>query len=315
MMAKSWLCDTSNKLISCLLLAIVLVLPLLGVGQTTVPAAGSVAPPSKPVPVPTTTVAPTPVASAAEGWALVRTIKLATTGVASLDRRGTLYVVDRQNNIVQLGAEGQALNTYSPALPGHIAQLEAWNTTKILAFYDDRQQLLLLDRFLAPLTQVRTADFLDGTIRVATIAPDERLWLFDESNIALKQFDLSQQRPTITTPMDLLVGRSKPDFRFLRQYQNNVYLVDRVGGILVFDNLGNYRKKLPFTGLSYVGFLGDELYYVADNALHFFHLYNFTDRTLPLPTTDVQQVLVSEQYAYVLLPKEIRVYTLAGAPK
>ncbi|MBC6610540.1 hypothetical protein H8B15_06380 [Hymenobacter sp. BT507] len=315
MMVKTWSFGISSKLTNCLLLIGSFLLPLAGVGQVIVPAAGSVAPPSRPVPVPTTTAAPTLAAPAADGWTLVRTIKLATTGVASLDRRGTLYVVDRQNNIVQLGAEGQVLNTYSPALPGHIAQLEAWNTTKILAFYDDRQQLLLLDRFLAPLTQVRTADFLDGTIRAATIAPDERLWLFDESNIALEQFDLAQQRPTITTPMDLLVGRSKPDFRFLRQYQNNVYLVDRVGGILVFDNLGNYRKKLPFSGLSYVGFLGDELYYVADNALHFFHLYNFTDRALPLPTADVQQVLVSEQYAYVLLPKEIRVYTLAGAPK
>lgn len=314
MMARPWPCGILNRL-SSLLLAACLLGPLAGIGQTTVPAAGSVAPPSRPVPVPTTTAAPTPAATAAEGWTLIRTIKLATTGVASLDRRGTLYVVDRQNNIVQLGAEGQALNTYSPALPGHIAQLEAWNTTKILAFYDDRQQLLLLDRFLAPLTQVRTADFLDGTVRAATIAPDERLWLFDESNIALEQFDLNQQRPTITTPMDLLVGRSKPDFRFLRQYQNNVYLVDRVGGILVFDNLGNYRKKLPFTGLNYVGFLGDELYYVADTTLHFFHLYNFTDRVLPLPTSPVQQVLVSDQYVYVLLPQEIRVYTLAGVTK
>ena len=306
MMAMSWPCATSRQISG--LLALLLLLPLAVVGQT-VPPAGSVAPPSRPVPVPS--VAPdSAVVRPASGWTLVRTIAVATTGVASLDRRGTLFVVDAQNNIRQFGPDGQALNTYSPPLPGHVAQLEAWNTTKILVFYDDRQQLLLLDRFLAPITQVRTADFLDGTIRVATIAPDDRLWLFDESNIVLEQFDPNQQRPTIRTPMDLLIGRSKPDFRFLRQYQNNVYLVDRVNGIFVFDNLGNYRKKLPFAGLSYVGFRGDELYYVADHALHFFHLYTFADRTLPLPAPGATLVLVGEQYAYVLLPKQIQVYKL-----
>ena len=306
MMVMSWPCATSRQISG--LLALLLLLPLAVVGQT-VPPAGSVAPPSRPVPVPS--VAPdSAVVRPASGWTLVRTIDVATTGVASLDRRGTLFVVDAQNNIRQFGPDGQALNTYSPPLPGHVAQLEAWNTTKILVFYDDRQQLLLLDRFLAPITQVRTADFLDGTIRVATIAPDDRLWLFDESNIALEQFDLNQQRPTIRTPMDLLIGRSKPDFKFLRQYQNNVYLVDRVNGIFVFDNLGNYRKKLPFAGLSYVGFRGDELYYVADHALHFFHLYTFADRTLPLPAPGATLVLVGEQYAYVLLPKQIQVYKL-----
>ena len=303
----SWLCGISRR-ISGLLWLLTLLLPVVGVGQT-VPPAGSVAPPSRPVPVAST--APDAAATqAAPGWTPVRTIKLASAGVASLDRRGTLYVVDEQNNILQFGPDGQALNTYSPPLPGHISQLEAWNTTKILVFYDDRQQILLLDRFLAPITQVRTADFLDGTIRVATIAPDDRLWLFDESNIVLEQFDLNQQRPTISTPMDLLIGRSKPDFRFLRQYQNNLYLVDRMNGIFVFDNLGNYRKKLPFAGLTYVGFRGDELYYVADNALHFFHLYTFADRTLPLPVAGATQVLVGEQYAYVLQPKEIQVYKL-----
>ena len=307
MMAMSWPCATSRRING--LLALLLLLPLAVVGQQTVPAAGSVAPPSRPVPV-AAVVPDSAVVRPASGWTLVRTIDVATTGVASLDRRGTLFVVDAQNNIRQFGPDGPALNTYSPPLPGHVAQLEAWNTTKILVFYDDRQQLLLLDRFLAPITQVRTADFLDGTIRVATIAPDDRLWLFDESNIALEQFDLNQQRPTIRTPMDLLIGRSKPDFKFLRQYQNNVYLVDRVNGILVFDNLGNYRKKLPFTGLSYVGFRGDELYYVADHALHFFHLYTFADRTLPLPAPGATQVLVGEQYAYVLLPRQIQVYKL-----
>ncbi|TGE14675.1 NHL repeat-containing protein [Hymenobacter elongatus] len=285
-----------------------------GYAQTTVPSAASVAPAAKPAPVVPASVvsaAAQPVAAAdANGWTLVRTIGLVQPGAASLDRRGNLYLADGQNNIHQYGPDGQALNTYSPPQPGHTAQIEAWNTSKVLVFYDDRQEVLLLDRFMAPITQVRLPDLLDGIVRAATLAPDDRLWLLDESSLALRQYDPTGQRLALTTPLDLLIGRSKPDFRFLRQYQNNLYLVDRTSGIFVFDNLGNYRKKLPFPGLSAVGFRGDELYYLTDQTVRFFHLYTLTERTLPLPTgsTAVNQVLLGEQFAYVITPTGVLVY-------
>ncbi|MCB2407251.1 hypothetical protein [Hymenobacter lucidus] len=284
--------------------------------QTTVPSAASVVPAGKPVPT-----APAPVinaaaqttsVAAAQGWTLVRSIVLPRPGPASLDRRGNLYVSDAQNNVHQYGPDGQPLNTYSPPQPGHTAQIEAWNTSKVLVFYDDRQEILLLDRFMAPLSQVRLPDLLDGMVRAATLAPDDRLWLLDESDLALRQYDPSGQRMGLNTPLDMLIGRARPDFRFMRQYQNNLYLVDRNSGIFVFDNLGNYRKKLPFLGVNTIGFRGDELYYLLDKTVRFFHLYNLTERTLPLPevATEVQQVVVGEQFAYVMTAQGVAVYKL-----
>ena len=277
--------------------------------QTTAPAAGSVAPAGQAAPVLTV---PPDTAGTRAGWQLVRTIPLPQPGAASLDRRGNLYVTDRQHNLRQYGPDGQALNTYSPPLPGHVMQVEAWNTAKVLVFYDDRQQALLLDRFLSPISELPLTSFLDGQARVMTLAPDDRFWLFNESDLTLRQLDPTQKRFTITTPLDILIGRSRPDFRFLREYQNNLYLVDRVGGVYVFDNLGNYRKKLPFVGLTYVGFRGDELYYLAPDGVRFFHLYNLTERLLPLPVAGAQQVLVGDQYAYLLLPAGVRVYKMTG---
>ena len=244
-------------------------------------------------------------------WTPVRTIALPEPGAASLDRRGNLYVTDAQNNLHQYAPDGQPLNTYSPPLPGHTAQVEAWNTAKILVFYDDRQQVVVLDRFLAPITEVALIDYLDGVARTVTLAPDDRYWLLNESDLTLRQFDAAQKRFTLTTPLDLLVGRTRPDFRFLREYQNNLYLLDRTTGVYVFDNLGNYRKKLPLTGLSYIGFRGDELYYLAGGQVHFFHLYQLTERTSPVPAPEARQVLVGERYAYCLTPQGVQVYKMS----
>ncbi|MGI4875797.1 MAG: hypothetical protein ACRYFX_31960 [Janthinobacterium lividum] len=253
-------------------------------------------------------------ASAPGSWALVKTLALPAAGAASLDRRGTLYLTDRDNNLRQLARDGQPLNTYSPAQPGHVALVEAWNQNSLLLFYDDRQQVLLLDRFLAPISEIRLADYIDGTVRTVTLAPDGLLWLLDESTLTLREFDPQALRVVQSTPLDLIIGRSRPDFRFLRHYQNNIYLVDYTSGVFMFDNLGNFRKKLPFPNLDFITFRGDELVYLAAGHLHFFHLYNLTERTQPLPTgldaATVRQVLLGDEYGYFVTTSGVSIYRL-----
>ena len=286
--------------------------------QTTVPSAASAAPaatqpvaPVQPVPMLPLNA---PAAPTAAAWKLLRLIKLPNPGAASLDRRGALYVADADNNLRQYGPEGLPLNTYASAQPGHVAQVEAWNVTSTLVFNDDRQQLVLLDRFLALISEVRLGDVLDGTVRVATLAPDNFIWLLDESTLTLREFDPNTLRPVQSTPLDLLIGRSRPDFRFIRQYQNEIYLVDRSTGVYVFDNLGNYKKKLPFPGLSTVGGRGDELYFLEAGAIRFFHLYTQVERRVALPADvaagAVRQVLVGAAYAYVFTALGVAVYQL-----
>ena len=312
MTVPSWFCASLRN--SALLAAW---LPLGAVAQSTVPSAASVAPAARVAPVETAPAgkASSPVAPVVgAAWVPVRTLTLPNPGPASLDRRGTLYLADRDNNLRQLGRDGQPLNTYSPTQPGHVAVIEAWNQNSLLAFYDDRQQVLLLDRFLAPLAEIRLADYFDGTVRTATLAPDGLLWLLDESALTLREFDPQALRVVQSTPLDLIIGRSRPDFRFLRQYQNNLYLVDHASGIFVFDNLGNYRKKLPFAGLDFIAFRGDELVYLTSGQLHFFHLYNLSERTQPLPTgldaTTIRQVLFGERLAYFITPQGVHIYQL-----
>jgi len=289
-------------------------LSVLVIAQPTVPSAASVAPASVIAPVGATPAVPANATAQPGAWRLLRQINLPNPGAASLDRRGALYVTDADNNLHQYGAEGLPLNRYAPPLPGHVAQVEAWNVTNILLFNDDRQELVMLDRFLNPLAQLRLSEYLDGTVRVATLASDNHIWLLDESSLVLREFDPNSLRLIQSTPLDLLIGRSKPDFRFLRQYQNNTYLVDRNTGIYVFDNLGNYKKKLPFVGLTNIGFRGDELYYLSEGTIHFFHLYKLTERSMPLPagveTGAIRQVLIGEGFGYLFTNQGVQVYQL-----
>jgi hypothetical protein len=219
----------------------------------------------------------------------------------AIDRIGNLYLTDQKNNVFKYSASGSLLNTYSPPRTGHIGNIEAWNGMKIMLFYDDRQQITLLDRFLNNIGTVNLRDISDGVYKTATTSADDRLWLFNETEFSLQKYDPQTNQLTSTTPLNLTINRNKSDIRFVREYQNMVYLVDKSTGIYVFDNLGNYKKTLPFPELQFVGFRGDELFYLTGGQIRFFNLYTFKERAFDLPAVPIyRQALVGEELIYLL---------------
>ncbi|SIT91510.1 hypothetical protein [Pontibacter indicus] len=231
----------------------------------------------------------------------------------SAARNGNIFLMDPAQNLFVLDTTGKAVNTFSPPSRGRISAVEAWNPMKVFLFYEDRQELTLLDRFMRPIANTRLTDLgYMGSVQAATFTSDDSFWLFNESDFTLSKLDLRYQKPIIETPLDLILDKARFDVRFIREYQNMVYLLDYNGGIYVFDNLGNYKKKLPFTGVSYISFKGNELYFVKDNALHFFDLYKLRERTLPLPSDkNYLSALISHNMLYLFSKEQADVYRLS----
>ncbi|KAA6437563.1 hypothetical protein ACD591_15935 [Rufibacter glacialis] len=243
-------------------------------------------------------------------WPLQFQVPAQGHALLSLDRFDRAYVADARQNILQVDTTGKVANRFSPTIQGRVTMVEAWSPAKISVFYDDRQRVQLLDRFLTPLGTADLRQFTDGTIRAATLAADDRLWLFDETTFRLLKVDTRVNQIVFENPLELLLDRRQHDITFLREYQNKLYMVDRLSGIYVFDNMGNYQKKLPLPHLTYIGFLGDELYYLAHNQLHFQHLYTFQTRTVPLPekSQPYRQVLAGDKLLYLLTNDSLFAY-------
>lgn len=227
----------------------------------------------------------------------------------SVDRTGNVYFLGLNRNLLRLGPNGTPLGTYSPPARGRISSIEAWNPMKVLLFYQDRQELLLLDRFLRPIASTSLPELnYNGTAKVATFASDDGYWLFDETNLTLSKLDLRLRKTTIETPLNLILDRERFNVRQLREYQNMVYLLD-ANAVYVFDNLGNYKKKLPVMGAAYIGFQGDELYYVKGGQLQFIHLYTSQKRAITLPADKAYETaLLTENYLYLFTPKQAAIF-------
>lgn len=247
--------------------------------------------------------------SQAQPLELLREVKIQPPAAVSLDRYNRIFVGDEKGNVNQYDAEGKFLLTYSPPKVVRLSLLEAWNTTKIFAFSRDFQQYTLLDRFLVPIGQYSLDETSVGFARVASLSADENLWVFDEVDFSLKKLLLRTGAVSIHAPMNQILDARDYDLAFLREYQNLLFISDRNSGLLVFDNLGNYRKKLPFKGLSSFGMRNEEVYFLQGNEVHFFHLYTFAERSLALPAGQkANHVLAFEDRLVVFSGEWMRIY-------
>ena len=240
-------------------------------------------------------------------------LDISSPATVSIGRNGSVYLMDASQNLFVLDTTGKPVNTYSPPSRGRITAVEAWNPMKVFLFYEDRQELTLLDRFMRPIANTRLTDLgYMGNVQAATLTSDDSFWLFNESDFTLSKLDLRYQKPIIETPLNLILDKARFDVRFIREYQNMVYLLDYNGGVYVFDNLGNYKKKLPFTGVSYIAFKGNELYFVKDKTLHFFDLYKLQERILPLPADKVYlSALISNNLLYLFSKEQADVFGIS----
>ena len=200
----------------------------------------------------------------------------------SLSRQGNILVANKKGDVLMLDSNGTKVQDFSPRKPARIHLLEAWNGLRIFAFNRDFQSYFLLDRFLLSDGPVNL-DQEKGYARLLAPAQDGTLWLLDEASFQLRKVNPANGNVVFSTPLDLILFGRPYEFAFMREYQNQLYLADKQGPMLVFDQNGTFRKKLPLENCSWFGFEGEELFTVQSGEIVRFHPFRLSIRKEPLP--------------------------------
>jgi len=214
----------------------------------------------------------------------------------SIDRQGNIYVCNREGLIFKYSSEGEELVNYSPIKTGQITQIEAWQGLRVIAFYADFQEFVIMDRFLRATDPYPLNINEIGFGRTGTLSNDDNVWIVDDSDYSLKKIDVQRRTLFQDNNFSFLLQGQDTEINFIREYQNLLYLNDINSGILVFDNLGNYLSKIPIPGLDYFSFWENELYYLDGRSIRFYHLYTGATRKIILPG--------DEKYVFALLSKD-----------
>ncbi len=239
---------------------------------------------------------------------IVKTVQLRLVDKVSYDRYFNLYISDLEGTITKYNQEGDSLLAYSPSKTGSITSLEAWNTIRVFAFYKDFQQFGLFDRFLGPLPKIDLPEEQIGFGRIATVSANNQIWFFDDSDFSLKKYDTEQLKVISKTNCDLILNAQDYDLVMMKEYQNQLFVLDRINGILVFDNFGNFKKKITIPALEYFGFYKDELYYLDGSELILLKIYLDERRTISLPKNSYGKAVMGEKYIYLFDKSNLEVF-------
>jgi hypothetical protein len=185
----------------------------------------------------------------------------------------TLSSVNKTSNLV-----------FSPEKNAAASLLDARNPLRLFVFYREFQEYLQLDRFLTPVKTSNLNTQQLGFVRLAAPTGDNMLWILDDADFSLKKYDQQSEVVIFKTPLDLLLGTTNYDLRFMVEYQNQVFLVDKNSGILVFDNMGNFLRKIMIQGAIYCNFQHESICFTDSYKIFIQNIYTTQQQIIALPT-------------------------------
>ena len=242
---------------------------------------------------------------------IMKTIPIAARTI-EVDELGNVYVLRSDNLLLKYNERGDSLANYNALANGPMTSIDVSNPLRIMLYYARYAQLVLLDRMLAPKTElnVRKLNLLNANVIAASA--EGNLWIYDqfsatlnkldmELNYMIKGNDLRQQLSVLPKPVALL------------ERNRRVYLLDTAQGIFIFDQYGSYLNTIPIVGLTHLQVIANQLVYRAGNELIVYDMERVTERRLALPQLPglpIQAALLSRNTLYVLYPDRLIWYQL-----
>jgi DNA-binding beta-propeller fold protein YncE len=218
----------------------------------------------------------------AQSYRLIKKVPVNNIVYATVDHKKNIYVADEGGNVVVYDSTAKKLNTYSPEKLGVITSMVATQSLQLFLFYQDFQEYVILDRFLNE--RVRHSISLEeiSYIKVATLASDNNIWIFDEGDMSIKKYNPKINKIITQTSLDLSLGAKFDKVVHLQEHNNFLYLVDKTSGIWVFDNLGNLKKRLSYPNLYNFSFVDKYLYWLDPQGMNQINLYDNQKRKISL---------------------------------
>lgn len=199
-------------------------------------------------------------------------------GCISSDPYQFVYLSDIGGNIYKIDSLGKQFVMASPPRRGQITSIEAYRNVNIFVFYSEYQVYYYYDRFLNQSQSLAFSNSEIGFARIATPSLDQNVWMVDDQDFSLKKYNSTYFSFDIKTQLDLIIDPEQYNMNFMREYQNQLFINDANSGVLIFDNMGNYKTRIPVKDLNYISFSGEDLVYVKDGCLYLINIYTYKER-------------------------------------
>lgn len=238
-------------------------------------------------------------------WSLLASDSLTVDGrlpgsihMFSTDALGNVYVVKENNILVRYNEKGDSTGIFNEIRKGKLRLMDATNPLRLLLFFQDYNQIIVLDNMLSKKNVIRLNTL--GLYNVTAIAnsADGLIWVYDALQATLYKID---DKPSVRQSMPLrnVVGYI-PSFHSMVEEERTLYAADSTHGILRFDLFGFYHSTLPFITPYEIQCVNAQLVFRDSASFVAYHLTSMRDKRILLPHQNgVDQVRVQRGLLWI----------------
>lgn len=228
------------------------------------------------------------------------------TGI-TVDRLGNFFVILKKGGIKKYDPDGKVLASLSKGA-GEV--VEPFYQPSIFIYHRNKQQYVVYGRNFdnAREYSIEPALAIEPYLLIPT--HDNKLWLLDKADYSLKKINPATQEVTHEFILPTEVTAS-PDFTYLREYQNFLFLLDKNSGIWILNTFGKLIRHITIPQPRNFNFFGEELYYLDGNVIRFYDLITEETRTLAIPD-NVNFALVTDERILLAGKTTLTLYQYPG---
>lgn len=177
----------------------------------------------------------------------------------TLDNLGNIYTLSRNNQLKKLNANGDSVGVFNNVRQyGKIYSVDATNPLKVLLYYKDFGNIVVLDRFLNVRNTINLRRVNIFQVKAICQSYDNGIWIYDEQDARLKK--LNDEGIIVSQSSDFRLFMDKvPSPVQLIDQDRLVYLYDPDQGLFIFDYFGTMKNKVALTGWQDVQVVGGKI--------------------------------------------------------
>jgi hypothetical protein len=222
-----------------------------------------------------------------------------------MDNFDNVYLLSERDELLKYDMSGRLKWRYSNNRFGRLQSVDVSDPLRIILFYGDFQQVVVLNNNLNEITNYSFAKNSDLLVSAVASGNNNSLWIFDRAaNVLIKlssNFTEDIRSANLFQLFDEVI-----DARKIAASDQYVFLQRKDGGVLQFDRFGAFIKELPIDSLSDFNITSNTIVYFKGTKLFKYQptSLEITKQILPV-TWQVRQVAVGNKLIAVLSEKAV----------
>jgi len=224
-----------------------------------------------------------------------------------VDAVGNFYVVLKNNTLVRYNSNGDSTGFFNEIKKGKISLIDASNPLRLLLFYADYGNIVLLDQMLSLKNRISLHKKNIYHATQVAISADGGIWVYDPASTQLLKID-EKLNIRYTNQLNQTLKKNL-QLTCMLEHHRTLFVSDIQEDIFKFDLYGFYLNQYHITPLPFQVYENNIVYY-DKNILHSYNFKTLEEKKLILPVKNILSAKASRNKIYIHTSNAIYIYKL-----